>query len=163
MNAQYSPLPVRCRSVSVVPLRQIQAGAEMLLVRRAETLVGTWSQISGGIELGEAAWQAALRELQEEAGLTADRLYAADHCEQFYDPGLEEITLVPVFVAMVSADAPVVLNAENTAHRWCLPEVAEDLVPFSGQRAMLRHVAAEFIARAPSPWQIVHPVAERPA
>ncbi|WP_312882971.1 NUDIX domain-containing protein [Rhizobium etli] len=36
--------------------------------RTGSTLSGEWCQIAGGIEHGETAWQAALREAKEETG-----------------------------------------------------------------------------------------------
>ncbi|MBB3464556.1 8-oxo-dGTP pyrophosphatase MutT (NUDIX family) [Rhizobium sp. BK377] len=44
----------------------------MLLLRRNHTLVGEWCQIAGAIEEGEKAWEAALREVNEETNLTCD-------------------------------------------------------------------------------------------
>jgi dihydroneopterin triphosphate diphosphatase len=65
-------IPIRCFAVSVVLLRRVSAGCEVLLLRRNHTLVGEWCQIAGAIEEGEKAWEAALREVNEETNLTCD-------------------------------------------------------------------------------------------
>ncbi len=55
----------------VVRPAELAGTHELLQLRRApgEPLAGAWSVCRGGIEDGETAWQAALRELAEETGL----------------------------------------------------------------------------------------------
>ncbi|MEM0945525.1 MAG: NUDIX hydrolase, partial [Pseudomonadota bacterium] len=77
----------------------------------------------------------------------------ADWHEAFYEPERERLSIVPVFVAIVSADATVTLNAEHADYRWLPLLEALETVAFSGQRAMLRHEAAEFVDRQPSALQ----------
>lgn len=145
-------IPIRCFAVSVVILRQSNAGAQVLLLRRVTTLPGEWCQVAGKIEDGETAWQAALREVEEETGLTPTKLYSADFCEQFYEAVRDAISLLPVFVGFVPADAVVRLNHEHSEFCWVGFDEAVRMVAFAGQRHMLRHVEAEFVAREPSSW-----------
>ncbi|MGO6943940.1 NUDIX hydrolase [Rhizobium johnstonii] len=142
-------ISIRCFAVSVVLLRRVSAGCEVLLLRRNHTLVSEWCQIAGAIEEGEKAWEAALREASEETNLTCDRLYSADICEQFYEADRDAISMLPVFVGFVDADATVVLNHEHSEFRWVSFEAALEMVPFAGQRHVLRHVEAEFVRREP--------------
>lgn len=143
-------VPVRALIASVVALRQASAGYEVLLLKRAETLVGEWCQIAGKIEEGEAAWQTALRELSEETGLIPQRFYSADICEQFYVPDRDVITLSPVFVAFVRYDDEVTLNGEHSDYRWVRFSDAVEMVAFGGQRRILRWIEEEFERRTPS-------------
>lgn len=142
-------IPIRSFAVSVVLIREVGSGCEVLLLRRTQTLVGEWCQIAGGIEDGEKAWEAALREVQEETGLTCDRLYSADICEQFYEADRDAISMLPVFVGFVEANAAVTINHEHSEFRWVSFEAAAAMVPFAGQRHVLRHVEAEFVQREP--------------
>lgn len=106
-------------------------------------------QIAGAIEKGEKAWEAALREVLEETNLNCDRLYSADICEQFYEADRDSISMLPVFVGFVDADAAVVVNHEHSEFQWVSFNVALGMVPFAGQRHVLRHVEAEFVLREP--------------
>lgn len=74
---QRSPIP----AVGVVCLR----GDEVLLIRRGKApRKGEWSLPGGRIEWGETAAAAALRELEEETGVTADLLGLVDVVDGFF-------------------------------------------------------------------------------
>ncbi|AAV94108.1 NUDIX domain-containing protein [Ruegeria pomeroyi] len=143
-------LAIRAFLASLVAIRSTPTGWQVLLLKRTQTLAGTWCQIAGKIEEGETAWRAALRELEEETGLTPMQLYSADICEQFYEAHRDAITIAPVFVAFVDPDQTVRLNHEHSAHRWVSFEEAAEMVTFGGQRRVLRWVEEEFVKRAPA-------------
>ncbi len=143
-------IPIHAFIASLVAVRQTGAGPEILLLKRTQTLAGAWCQVAGKIGPGETAWQAALRELREETGLTPETLYSADICEQFYEAARDAIVMAPVFVAFVDADAAVVLNPEHSDHGWMSLDGALEQVEFGGRRRVLRWIDAEFIQRKPS-------------
>ena len=143
-------IPIRAFISSLVALRESEAGHEVLLLKRAESLVGEWCQIAGKIEEGETAWQAAVRELSEETALSPERLYSADICEQFYEADRNAITLAPVFVAFIEPEAQVFLNHEHSDFRWVTFADAINMVAFGGQRRILRWIREEFVQRQPS-------------
>ncbi len=152
-------IPIRCFAVSVVILRPAGSAFEFLLLRRTGTLAGTWCQVAGAIEAGETAWQAGLREVEEETGLHPDRFYSADICEQFYEADRNAISLLPVFVGYAPQEAPVRLNAEHSEFRWVSFAEALRMVPFAGQRKVLRHIQDEFIDNTPNPWLLIQEAA----
>ncbi|SUB00390.1 dihydroneopterin triphosphate pyrophosphatase [Pannonibacter phragmitetus] len=125
-------------------------------MRRNHTLIGEWCQIAGSIEEGEKAWEAALREVREETGLACEKLYSADICEQFYEADRDAISILPVFVGLVDAGATVTLNHEHSEFRWVSFEAALTMVPFAGQRKVLRHIEAEFVQREPVRHLLIH-------
>lgn len=143
-------IPIRSFAVSVVVLRKTAGGDEVLLMRRTRSLAGEWCQVAGAIEAGETAWQTALREVWEETGLSLERLYSADICEQFYEADRNAISLLPVFVGYAKQEASVTLNDEHSEYRWVSFEEAIRMVPFSGQRKVLLEIRNEFVEREPN-------------
>lgn len=146
-------IPIKSFAISLFILKPRDDTFDLLLLRRTgSTLTGEWCQVAGGIEHGETAWQAALREAEEETGLCLTDLYSADICEQFYEPDRDAITLTPVFVAFAPTDCTVQLNDEHDDFRWLSLNEATALLPFAGQRATLEHIKKEFVERKPNPW-----------
>ncbi|MFM2400148.1 MAG: hypothetical protein RL341_2305 [Pseudomonadota bacterium] len=143
---------LNCALAACFVLRTRGANVETLLLKRASrVLEGRWTQVSGSIEPGESAWQAALRELHEETGLVPLAFYSSDSHEQFYEADRNVMTIAPVFVAMVATDAQVRLNHEHTDYVWCTPVEADKLLSFGGQRRILRQIIEDFVMRVPDP------------
>jgi dATP pyrophosphohydrolase len=117
---------VRVSLVDLYVLRGRQNEIECLVLRRAAgtRCPGSWETVHGHIEDGERPSQAALRELEEETGLAAERLYNLSRVETFYQHRLDEVALVPVFVAFVSPGADVRLGTEHDHHEWLSPAEA---------------------------------------
>lgn len=145
-------IPIKSFAISVFILKPRDTAFDLLLLRRTgNTLTGEWCQVAGGVEHGETAWQAALREAEEETGLCLTELYSADICEQFYEADRDAITLIPVFVAFVPSNCTVQLNDEHDDFRWLSFDEAAALLPFAGQRATLEHIRKEFVEQKPNP------------
>jgi dATP pyrophosphohydrolase len=147
-------LPVIGRAVACVVLRRRDDGpAEVLLMQRAEgPLAGIWSQVTGGIDPGEKAWQAAQREVEEETGLDVRVLYSAGWCDHFYNPAEDCVEVVPIFLAEVGPGAEVVTNYEHSTYEWLPLEAAIDRVAFHGHRVALDNVRRTFVEAEPPAW-----------
>ena len=106
--------------VDVYPVRHREGELEVLALRRgAQTrCAGAWEAVHGHIEAGESPVAAARRELQEETGLAPSRWYNLSRVESFYQHRLDEVALVPVFVALVGDDAPVRISSEHDSFEW---------------------------------------------
>jgi 8-oxo-dGTP pyrophosphatase MutT (NUDIX family) len=117
---------VRVSLVDVYVLRRGEEGLRCLTLRRAAggRCPGSWETVHGHIEEGERPSEAATRELQEETGLAAARLYNLSRVEAFYQHRRDEVALVPVFVAFVSPEASVRLGPEHDRHEWLTPAEA---------------------------------------
>ena len=114
--------------VDVYPLRQVDGRLEVLLLRRGSgtRCTGSWEMVHGHIEAGESPVDAAERELLEETGLTPERWYNLSRVESFYQHRLDEVALVPGFVAVVDRSATVTLSAEHDRAEWLsLPAAGE--------------------------------------
>ena len=111
---------VRVSLVDVYVLRGAGPSLECLVLRRAAggRCPGSWEAVHGHIEPGETPSEAARRELTEETGLAAERLYNLSRVETFYQHRLDEVALVPVFAAFVAADAAVRTGAEHDRFEW---------------------------------------------
>src|SRR3954470_4938833 len=98
---------------------------------------GSWESVHGHIEGSEQPSSAALRELSEETGLTQPRLYNLSRVELFYQHRTDEVSLVPVFAALVSPDATVQLGPEHDRFEWLLPEAARARFAWPRERRAL--------------------------
>ncbi len=142
---------LQLRAATTFILRLDSDAAKTLLLKRAHsTLAGAWCQVAGSIKRGETAWQAALREVREETGIVPDRFYSADICEQFYNAYKDRIELLPVFVAFIDSARSVALNHEHSDYRWLTIREALELLPFPGQRDILRRIEEQFVLREPN-------------
>jgi len=93
-----------------------------LLRAKGDYMGGTWQTVAGCTEGDETAWQAALREVKEEAGLTPLEFYRIGIVNSFYisaHDGQEDTLWHQIpFLAIISRDSEIVLNDEHEAFRW---------------------------------------------
>lgn len=114
-------------------VREGPHGTEYLVLKRADNETrypGLWQVVTGGIESGESAIDAARRELQEETGLEAQQLFAAPIVASFFDARRDVIHLVPVFAALVPRDAQPRLSEEHQEFRWLTYDQAMEILVF---------------------------------
>ncbi len=112
-----------------------------LLLRRAagEALYpGMWQMVTGRVEDGERATDAASREIFEETGLRDARLTVVPYVPSFYFAPDDSIQHVPVFAAEAPADFTVRLSAEHDEADWLPYEEAWSRLVFPGHREGLR-------------------------
>ena len=134
--------------------------AEVLVARRSGP-DGYWHPIAGSVEPGEAAVEAARRELLEETGLDTGAggpaptglsytyPLAGENAERraLYAPGVDEVR-VDCFTARAPAGWEPTLDREHDDHRWCGPCEAAALLRWDDtRRALLR--ALDPLARRP--------------
>lgn len=137
-----APAAAPLRTVSVVALG---ADGRVLLLRRIPTRGGTWQPVTGRIEPGESAAEAARRELREETG--ADVPVAALGYRHGFavDPALlglpaGEVRTVDeeAFVAHLPPGFVPALSGEHAAWEWAAPAEAADRPRFAGLRKAIR-------------------------
>lgn len=140
---------VRADLVVVYVLRAPTNGPdhEVLQLRRRHDLYmgGTWQFCGGGIEPGEAAAEAAMRELREETGLAPRALSFLSHVETFYIAHADTICHRIGFCAVVAPDDPIELNEEHTAYRWLGRREIRRLVTWPGERTALAEIFREHV------------------
>ena len=112
-----------------------EADIELLMLQRSKghRFAGAWQTVGGHIEekQGETAWQAAIRELDEETGLQVERWFRIDRPEPFYNPENDTIYFVPAFAALVARDAEPALSDEHQAWCWESPSAAAAMVDWA--------------------------------
>ncbi len=139
------------QAISAYIICKTHTDAKYLLIRRCGRLLpGTWQMVTGGVHIGETAWETALREIQEETGIIPDSLYSADTVETFYMASNDKIAFVPVFVAFIHEPTTVQLSPdEHDAYEWLSFENAMKRLVWSEQRRTLTHVHENFVLNEP--------------
>lgn len=99
---------------------------------------GAWELVHGSIEPDERPADAARREVQEETGLSVERLYSIT-VNPFYLPRADVVQLAMVFAAVVSADQPVTLGAEHDAFAWRSARAAVAHLTWPREHAAVRY------------------------
>ncbi len=144
-------VPIKSFSIAAYVCRIKQGKGRFLIIRRKTSyLPDSWQMVSGKIEKGEKAWEAALREIKEETGLVPDRLYSANATEIFYEASQNVINIVPVFIGILDADQAVRLSAaEHSEYKWVSPEESVAFIRFQQQLETLRMLEARFVQQKP--------------
>jgi len=138
--------------VTVFVVRHAANGFEFLRLRRSpdDFLGNTWQTIRGGVESGETATQAAVRELKEEAGLTPVEFYRLGSVETFYLDVDDRIWQSPAFCAIVDREAEVKLNHEHGEFRWLPRESILAEIMWASERALLNDLLIDILDNGPA-------------
>ena len=108
--------------------RPAPGGVEFLVLHRVDG--GYWHGLAGGIELGESAEEAALREVLEESALDVSATLRSTAHEFVYSVAEEPDRIaklasdtthvhVTCFEAAVPGGCEPELNEEHDGYRWC--------------------------------------------
>jgi dATP pyrophosphohydrolase len=130
---------IQCGTIDVVVVRPLASGWRVLALQRTPNTrcPSAWEIVHGHIEPGEEPADAAIREVQEEAGLSVARLYNL-RVQPFYLQRLRTIELAIVFVAFVDEPATVVTSSEHDRAEWLSVDDALARFGFPSERASLR-------------------------
>ncbi|HEY4303271.1 MAG TPA: ATPase, T2SS/T4P/T4SS family [Gemmatimonadaceae bacterium] len=130
---------IEVRTIDVIVIRPLRDGWRVLALRRAADTrcPGAWEPVHGHIEPGEEPHDAAIRELREETGLVAERLYVV-RVQPFYLRKVRAVEMAIVFAAFVHEPADVTTAIEHDAHEWVTVDAALARYGFPGERASLR-------------------------
>jgi dATP pyrophosphohydrolase len=109
---------------------------EFLLLKRSdgEKYSNIWQMVTGSINENEKAYEAALREIKEETGLTPIQFWVVPNVNSFYEPSQDYICHVPVFAALVDKNSPIKISEEHNQYKWVNLDEAKKLLAWRGQR-----------------------------
>lgn len=130
---------VRVETVDVVVLTRPSGRWRVLALQRAgdTRCPGSWEIVHGRIEQGEEPEDAAVRELAEETGLHAERLYSV-RVQPIYLARQHVVQLGVGFAAVVSSEDGVRLGREHGTWRWCDEREAEERLSWPADRTAVR-------------------------
>jgi 8-oxo-dGTP pyrophosphatase MutT (NUDIX family) len=147
-DTQWEPAPhatthIVAGVVDVYVIRPYRAAWRVLALQRSyETRCpGAWESVHGKIEPDETPEAAALRELAEETGLQAERLYNVS-VQPFYLHAVNTVEMAVVFAAFVREPGTVTISAEHQAHEWLPVELARKRFVWPRSRAALEDIVA---------------------
>jgi dihydroneopterin triphosphate diphosphatase len=128
-------------TVDVYVVRPLASGWRVLALQRGlDTRCPTaWETVHGRLESGEEPEDAAIREVAEECGLTAERLYSIT-VQPFYLPKVHTVQMAVVFAAFVAEPAAVTLGPEHQRFEWLSVDGALDRFHWPREREALREV-----------------------
>jgi 8-oxo-dGTP pyrophosphatase MutT (NUDIX family) len=133
--------------IEVYVFRRRERRVEFLLLRRhpSDTLPGVWQPVTGTLRRGETAARGALREVREETGVRALRLWRLESVRGTYDQGREAIRFITRFAAELGPRAEVRRSREHTAHRFASVREAARRVLWESQRDGFAEVARQVL------------------
>lgn len=113
-----------CVATAVYAVRRRDAEEQLLFLHRSGgRMGGRWWPVTGTRDAMETPAQCAVRELEEETGLTPTALFRTALTYPVEGGGY-----LRIFVAVVTADAGVRLNWEHDDYRWCSQTQVQPLV-----------------------------------
>jgi dihydroneopterin triphosphate diphosphatase len=134
---------IRAGVIDAFVMRGLGASLEVLVMRRGAgtRCTGAWEVVHGRVEVSERPENAVLREIREETGLEAERLYNVI-CQAFYLHRQGVVQIAVVFGAFVAPDAAVSLGPEHDAYEWLSPEAAIARLSWPRSQSALRDAIA---------------------
>ncbi len=92
-----------------------------LILKRSESeriYPGIWQVVTGTIEDGEKAIDAAKREMIEETALQFTKFWTIPYVTYYFDPYKDVANASPVFGALVNRNSNVILSEEHSDYKW---------------------------------------------
>jgi type II secretory ATPase GspE/PulE/Tfp pilus assembly ATPase PilB-like protein/8-oxo-dGTP pyrophosphatase MutT (NUDIX family) len=128
-------------TVDAYVIRPLRRGWRVLVLQRAADTrcPGAWETVHGRLEPGERPEDGALREIREETGLEAERLYVIT-VQPYYLKATATVQLAVVFAAFVAEPAAITLGGEHQRFEWVDVDAALARFVWPRERAALAEI-----------------------
>ena len=128
------------RLVDVYPYRKEQGEVKFVIFKRSQDVIysGQWRMVGGKVKGEERAYEAAMRELNEETALKPMLLWTLPSVNTFYDRHADAIRHVPVFGAEIDPHSEIDLNHEHSEYQWISEKQIESYISWPEQRRLMR-------------------------
>jgi 8-oxo-dGTP pyrophosphatase MutT (NUDIX family) len=124
-------------------IRPLPDGWRVLVLQRgADTRCpGAWEAVHGRLEAAERPEDGVLREIREETGLEAERLYVIS-VQPYYLKATGTVQLAVVFAAFVSEPADITLGPEHERFEWLRVDAAGARFAWPRERTALSEIVS---------------------
>ncbi len=123
----------RIFSAGGIVLRKVGGEVKVLLTQHSGHK--GWGFPKGHIEIGESSEQAAVREVEEEAGVKAEVLEKAGECQYFYfDAGSRVLKTVTYYLMKFIEQGEATTAYEVSDKVWLLVGEVEDKLTYKGTK-----------------------------
>jgi dATP pyrophosphohydrolase len=126
---------VEVKYVEVYVIRKFPNETRVLVLKRSDNskkLPGAWQVVTGKLDGNEKAYEAALRELKEETGISPIFFASLQNVTTVYDHHEDSVLAIPLFLAETDTDR-VMLSDEHSKYEWLLYEEAAERVHWLNQ------------------------------
>jgi type II secretory ATPase GspE/PulE/Tfp pilus assembly ATPase PilB-like protein/8-oxo-dGTP pyrophosphatase MutT (NUDIX family) len=130
-------------TIDAYVIRPLRAGWRVLVLQRATDTrcPGAWETVHGRLEPDERPEDGALREIREETGLEAERLYVIT-VQPYYLKATETVQLAVVFAAFVTEPSNVTLGGEHQRFEWLDVDAALARFAWPRERVALTEIVS---------------------
>jgi type II secretory ATPase GspE/PulE/Tfp pilus assembly ATPase PilB-like protein/8-oxo-dGTP pyrophosphatase MutT (NUDIX family) len=130
-------------TVDAYLIRPLRAGWRVLVLQRAADTrcPGAWETVHGRLDSGERPEDGIVREIREETGLEAERLYVIT-VQPYYLKATATVQLAVVFAAFVAEPADVTLGEEHQQFAWLDVDAALTRFVWPRERVALAEIVA---------------------
>ncbi|MEX2477478.1 MAG: NUDIX domain-containing protein [Gracilimonas sp.] len=126
--------------IDVYPYRQKNGYPHFLIFKRSSDKIyaNQWRMVGGKVKEGEQRWEAALRELKEETGLSPVKLWTIPSVNQFYEAKSDTIHSIPAFAAELDYEDEITLDDEHTEYKWISIEGVQPYIKWPEQLRLMK-------------------------
>lgn len=131
--------------MDVYPYLKSKPGSiHFLIFKRSKNVQysGQWRMVGGKVEDDETAWEAGLRELQEESGARPKLYWNIPSVNHFYNKRLDKVELIPAFAAELSPSQNIVLNREHSEFKWIEISQINTFIAWPEQQRLMKLVGS---------------------